>query len=129
VRLRWREGVEAARVGPAAGLEELFLIDADPGRDFLRTWIDFKKRIPADCLCFARNAGGSLYLIGIGERNYGQIFFWARSFEADIDIGELPSYDNIADVADSFNDFLLTLRDEPRSGESLDAWVQRVYRE
>lgn len=129
VRLKWKQGVDASRVGPAAGLEYLLLIDANPARDFLRTYGDFKHRIPADCLCFARNAGGSLFLIGIGQHNLGRIFFWARSFEADIEGGESVSYDNIADVADSFNEFMAALRGEPKPDESLEDWEQRVYPE
>ena len=129
VRLRWKEGADAASFGPAADINELFLINADPNRDFFRTWSDFKDRIPSDCLCFARDSGGSLFLIGIQPHNLGRIYFWERVHEADIGAGELPSHDNIADVADSFNDFLLALREEPKSDESLDAWVQRVYSE
>ena len=129
VRLRWKEGADAASWGPVASLHELFLINANPARDFFRTWRDFEDRIPSDCLCFARDPGGSLFLIGIRPHNLGRIYFWSRYYEADLDAGELPSYDNIADVADSFNDFLLALREESQSDESLDAWVQRVYSE
>lgn len=129
IRLRWKEGAEAARVGPATNLSPLLLVNADPDRDFFRSWNDFKHRIPNDCLCFARNSGGSLFLIGTQPHNLGRIYFWERSYEADIEAGDSPSYDNIADVADSLKDFLLALREEPKPGELLEAWVRRVYRE
>lgn len=127
VSLRWKEGVEAARVGPAAPVSRLLIINGDPDRDFIRTWTDFRSRIPSDCLCFARDPGGNLYLIGMQPHNLGRIYFWERAYEANIDAGESPSYDNVADVANSLKDFLLALREEPKADESLDAWVRRVY--
>jgi hypothetical protein len=80
-------------------------------------------------LCFARNPGSSLFLIGIKDYNLGKIYFWSSTYGANIGEGEMPSYDNIADVADSFVEFLLALREEPNQGESLESWVQRVYSE
>jgi|GEM_PF-1081394 len=129
VRLHWSEKQVAASVGTATSLSALFRINADPDIDFYRTWKDFKDRIPHDLLCFARDLGGSLFLIGIKEYNLGKIFFWDSSYEADIDAGEIPSYDNIAFVANSFVEFLLALREEPDEGESLEDWVKRVYAE
>lgn len=128
VRLHWKPGTEAARVGPATGFEGLYKINSSiPGTDFLSTWNDFKHRIPHDCLCFARDPGGSQFLIGIKEHNLGKIYLWERSYQANLGAGEIPGYDNIADVADSFVEFLLALREEPNPGEAMDAWVQRVY--
>ncbi|WP_020160109.1 MULTISPECIES: SMI1/KNR4 family protein [Methylobacter] len=130
VRLYWKEGAEAAHVGPATSFQGLYKINSSiPGTDFLDTWNDFKHRIPQDCLCFARDPGGSQFLIGIKDYNLGKIYFWERSYQADIGAGELPGYDNIADVANSFVEFLLALREEPDEGESLEAWVKRVYPE
>lgn len=127
VRLRWRPGAEAARVGPAASLNNLFEVDADSSVDFLTAHADFEGRIPRDCLAFAIDPGGSLFLIGIGEHNVGRIYYWARAFEEGVEDGEAPGYDNVADVAGSFVEFLLALRQEPEIGEPLDAWVQRAY--
>jgi hypothetical protein len=127
VRLYWKPGSEAARVGPAASLQEFAEINSSPDMDFLRIWNDYKHRIPQDCLCFACNPGDSQFLIGIKDYNLGKIYFWQRDYQADIGAGELPGYDNIADVADSFVEFLLALREEPYEDESLEAWVKRVY--
>ena len=129
VRLYWAKGVKAAQGGPAACFQGLFRINEEPAIDFLRTWNDFKHRIPQDVLCFARDPGGSQFVIGIKEYNLGKIFFWDRDYEADIDDGETPNYDNIAFVANSFTEFLLALREEPDEGESLEDWVKRVYTE
>ncbi len=129
VRLRWKEGAKAARVGAGTCFQDLFCINAEPNIDFLRTWSDVKHRIPQDVLCFADDPGGSLFLIGIKDYNLGKIYFWERSYQANIGEGETPNYDNIADVADSFVEFLLALREEPNTGEAPDAWIKRVYPE
>lgn len=129
-RMQWKAGSEAASVGPAADFGGLMCINAKPDRDFFRTWLDFKHRIPGDCVGFARAAGGaSLLLIGTQPHNLGQIYYWERSHEPDIEGGSHPGYDNVAYVAGSLKDFLLDLREEPRRGESSEDWVLRVYRE
>lgn len=128
VRIFWKPGTPAASVGVATAFEGLYKIDStDPGTDFYETWKDFKSHLPQDTLCFARDPGGSQFLIGTQAHNLGKIYFWERSYQADIANGEQPSYDNIADVANSFVEFLLALREEPNAGESLEAWVKRVY--
>lgn len=127
VRLHWKQDAEAARVGVATSLQELFEVNSSPSIDFLRNWNDYKHRIPQDVLCFACDPGDSQFLIGIKEHNLGKIYFWERAYQANLGAGEIPSYDNIADVADSFVEFLLALREEPNPGELMDAWVQRVY--
>ena len=127
VRLHWTKEAEASQGREAVTFSGLFEINSTPGLDFLRTWHDFKNNIPTDCICFGRNSGSSLYLIGIKEYNLGKIFFWESSYQADIAEGEFPSYDNIAFVANSFTEFLLALREEPNEGESLEDWVKRVY--
>jgi hypothetical protein len=127
VRVYWKPGVEAARGGGVASFEKMFRINADPSSDFLLTRNDLKHRLPQDVLCFARNPGSSLFLIGIKDYNLGKIYYWSSPYQANLDEGEMPSYDNIADVAESFVEFLLALREEPNKGESLNAWVRRVY--
>ena len=129
VRLHWTKEAEASQGREAVTFSGLFEINSTPGLDFLSTWHDFKNNIPTDCLCFGRNSGGSLYLIGIKEYNLGKIFFWESSYQANIGEGEIPNYDNIAFVANSFTEFLLALREEPDDGESLEDWVRRVYPE
>jgi hypothetical protein len=127
VRLHWTKEAEASEGRGGVTFSGLFEINSTPGLDFLCTWHDFKNNIPTDCIGFGRNSGSSLYLIGIKEYNLGKIFFWESSYQADIAEGEIPSYDNIAFVANSFTEFLIALREEPDEGESLEDWVQRVY--
>jgi len=129
VRLHWKKGAEAARLGPATAFSGLHEINSTPAVDFLRTWNDFKDSLPNDVLCFGLDPGGSQFLIGIKDYNLGKIFFWESSYQANIGEGETPNYDNIAFVANSFVEFLLALREEPNRGESLEDWVKRAYPE
>ncbi len=127
VRLSWQKGTDAVQGGTGAIFEGLFRINADPSIDFYSNWIEFKQSIPNDVICFAYNPGSSLFLIGIREYNLGKIFFWSSAYQANIGEGEIPNYDNIAFVANSFTEFLLALREEPNDGESLEDWAKRVY--
>ena len=129
VRLHWRSGAKAARSGRIASIGDMLEIDSNPAMDLLQTWTLFKGRFPDGLLCFLSDPGGNLFLIGTGSHNLGKIFFWARGYEADEDEGEVPSYDNIADVAPTFIDFLLALRGEPGPDESHEDWIRRNYPE
>jgi len=128
VHLHWNDKKSAESFESATGFEGMPKINSHPATDFFRTWNDFKHRIPNDLIMFARDPGGSLFLIGIKKHNLGRIYFWERSYEADIEAGESPSYDNIAYIADSFSEFLLLLREEPDEDEEIDDWLKRVYR-
>ncbi|MCF6253009.1 MAG: SMI1/KNR4 family protein [Methylococcaceae bacterium] len=64
----------------------------------------FKDRIPNNMLAVARDPGGSLILLGLQGDNKGKVFFWLRELEAED--GEPATYDNVAFVANSFNEFL-----------------------
>ncbi|PWV64754.1 SMI1/KNR4 family protein [Plasticicumulans acidivorans] len=129
VRVEWPAGSVAVSVGPAVILSELLIINSDLGADFLQNWNDLKNYIPNDYLCFACDPGSSLFLIGIGESNFGKIFFWEYGYHANIYEGEIPDDSNIAYVADSFVEFLLALREEPGEDEPLEDWVKRMYPE
>lgn len=72
--------------------------------DFYHT---FRVRIPSMMLAIARDPGGSLILLGLEGENKGKVFFWLQELEGDD--GEEPSYDNVAFVANSFNEFLNSL--------------------
>lgn len=125
VRVFWSEEQEAAVTGPAAIFSGFMKINSKPARDWFRTWNDFKNRIPADTICFARDPGGSLFLIGTHSYNFGKIYYWSRGYEVGEDA--IPDYRNVAFVADSLVDFLLALRPEPESGEAIHDWINRVY--
>jgi hypothetical protein len=64
----------------------------------------YQDRIPKDMLAIAHDPGGSLILLGLEGDNKGKVFFWLQELEGDD--GEPPTYDNVAFVANSFNEFL-----------------------
>ena len=72
-----------------------------------KSYFGFKYRIPNDMLAVARDPGGSLILLGLKGENKGKVFFWLRELEAED--GEPATYDNVAFVANSFNEFLDSL--------------------
>ncbi|PWV64753.1 SMI1/KNR4 family protein [Plasticicumulans acidivorans] len=127
VKVTWPVGSAAELIGPAVIFSKLFIINSESHSDFLEALNTFKNYIPDDYLCFSRDPGSSLFLIGIGESNFGKIFFWEYGCHANIYEGEIPDDSNIAYVADSFVEFLLALREEPDEDEPLEDWVNRMY--
>ena len=68
-----------------------------------------QRRVPTDLLPIAYDPGSNLLLLGISGQRRGKIYYWAKDFEP-VDDPPEPGYDNIAFVADSFTDFLKSLR-------------------
>lgn len=68
-----------------------------------------QRRVPADLLPIAYDAGSNQLLLGVSGARKGKVFYWAKDFEPVEDLPE-PSYENIAFVADSFAGFLEKLR-------------------
>jgi hypothetical protein len=126
VPLQWNPDAEAAYVGEAASSEGMFKIKGKHA-SFLRTWQDFRGRIPEGFLPFGNDPGGSLFLIGLEGDNAGKIFLWERHYEANTEAGEVPSMDNIAYICDSFYAFIELMRPEPEEGEDLGDYVRRVW--
>lgn len=63
-----------------------------------------EKRVPRDLLPIGEDQGNSQICLGIGEENYGKVFFWDLEDER-----EQPTYENVALIADSFAEFLDSL--------------------
>lgn len=68
-----------------------------------------QRRVPADLLPIAYDAGSNQVLLGIGGQRRGKVYYWAKDFEP-IDDPPEPGYENVAFVADSFTEFLESLR-------------------
>jgi hypothetical protein len=68
-----------------------------------------QRRVPADLLPIAYDAGSNQVLLGVSGARKGKVYYWAMDFEPVEDLPE-PGYDNIAYVADSFTDFLKRMR-------------------
>ncbi len=81
-----------------------FLSINDSGSsDFLEYYETFKGRIPNDTVSIAYDQGGNQILLGIGSQNYGKVFLWMHSYEADEE--EDVDYSNVGFVANSFDEF------------------------
>lgn len=73
----------------------------------------YANRYPADLFPIATVLGGSLLLLGADDGVHAaQVFFWDHDWEAGVDEEE-PHYDNCHLVANTFDEFLAMLRDEP----------------
>ncbi len=88
-------------------LDGMFSIYDDDGMNLIEAnTIGYNDRIPADTLAIGQNSGRSLILIGIGESNLGQIFYWHGEYEKDEDDESLPDYYNVGFVANTLSAFL-----------------------
>lgn len=79
-----------------------------PHENLLQFFDTYRDRIPPNMLPIARNSGGSLFLMELGDEEDGAIYFWDRNDEADD--GELPTTDNLYWLAPDFDAFLSCIR-------------------
>lgn len=127
VRVRWAPGTPAVRTGPVAAVSAMLRLDSDIN-SLVEHWETFRTLMPPGWLPFQRDPGGSLFVIGTVDSNAGQVRFWSRDYQADQEAGEVPGQDNMAEVAPSFIDYLLALRDaEQLPGETEEGWIRRHY--
>lgn len=76
-------------------------------RYFTRIFVD-GGRIPRDMFPIGNGGGGNLILIGSSGARAGRIFYWDHNWEAEE--GDPPNEDNVYLVANSFAEFLSSLR-------------------
>jgi hypothetical protein len=67
-------------------------------------------RFPDNFLPIAREICGNLILLSVKNADRGKIYFWDHEMEADE--GEIPDYSNLTLIANSFEEFIASLRDE-----------------
>ena len=87
-------------------------INDERSSDFVSDYQTYKGRVPSDTVPIGYDPGGNLLLLGIGSRNYGQVFFWMQSYEKDGSEPGEADYRNVGFVANSFDEFLDSLYDE-----------------
>lgn len=66
-------------------------------------------RMPPELLPIGDAIGGNVICLGIAGPNRGKIFFWEH--EEEVDEGEVAGYQNVYDVAESFDAFLNSLQE------------------
>jgi hypothetical protein len=71
--------------------------------------VDFKGRIPKETIAIAHDPGGNLILLGVAGEQIGKVLFWVKdheNWEGDDSIENIPWYDNIGLIANSFDEFI-----------------------
>lgn len=71
--------------------------------------ITFKGRIPKETIAIAYDPGGNLILLGIFGEQIGKVLFWVKDYEnweGDDSVENIPWYDNIGLIANSFDEFI-----------------------
>jgi hypothetical protein len=73
-----------------------------------------QRRIPAGMVPIASDGFGNLFLIAVSHADTGKIFFWDHEREADPDDDEVLAHPprNLSLVADTFTEFLVSLKSE-----------------
>ena len=66
--------------------------------------INFTGRIPKETIVIAYDPGGNLILLGVNGQNVGKVLFWVKDYE--VEQGEVPKFDNIGFLANSFDEFI-----------------------
>lgn len=71
--------------------------------------ITFEGRIPKETIAVAQDSGGNLILVGVSGEQTGKVLFWVKDYEnweGDDSVENLPWYDNIGLIANSFDEFI-----------------------
>lgn len=80
------------------------ITDDDVGNLLKINRVDFAGRLPPETVAIASDAGGNQLLLALGGPHRGKVLLWIKDHEAGDD--EVPGYDNVGVVADSFEDFI-----------------------
>ncbi len=67
-------------------------------------------RIPRNFLIIGKDPGSNNICLSISGDEYGKVFFWDH--ENEVAEGEEPDYQNVYLIANSFDEFLKSLKDE-----------------
>ena len=70
----------------------------------------FDGRIPSNTLTIGSNSGGNLILLSVKGPDYGKVYYWDHNWEAED--GQTPDYSNLTLIADSFEEFINSLKSE-----------------
>lgn len=82
----------------------------DEDINILLHYRDYKNRIPENMFPIGNDPFGNLILLSVKNADRGKIYFWDHEMEADN--GETPDYSNLTLIANSFEEFIASLRDE-----------------
>ncbi len=93
-------------------LDKLFGFTPKQYENILVYFRNYKDRVPPNTFPIGYDPGGNLVLISVKGTDRGKVYFWDHEMEADTERGEIADYSNLTLVADSFNEFINSLKDE-----------------
>jgi len=70
-----------------------------------------ERRMPDNLVPIGDDPGGNLICISVSGKDCGSLLFWNLEGEADVEEGEVASYENVSLIAPSFSAFLNDLFD------------------
>ena len=91
-------------------LVDLFGIYKDFNNNILLKSQYSGNRIPENMLPIGRDIYGNLVLLSIKGSDRGKVYFWDHEMEADPAQEEVPDYSNLTLIADSFDEFINSLK-------------------
>lgn len=103
--ITWQPGQPPADDWKTSTLSRFYAITEERTSNLVRSnKVTFAGRLPAHTLAVASDAGGNQLLLALGGPFAGKVLFWAKDHE--VEQGQVPGYDNVGVVADSFTDLL-----------------------
>ena len=90
-------------------LNQFLGIEPETDRDLLTVWQRYQQRVPANLIPIAWDPGGNLICLAMDAADRGKVYFWDH--EAECNPGEMPGYDNLLLISDSFATFLNSFYD------------------
>jgi cell wall assembly regulator SMI1 len=101
----WQPAQAPAPDWRTSKLSRFYAITEERTSNLLRAnMVTFARRLPAQTIAIAIDAGGNQLLLALGGPLAGKVLFWVKDLEAQDDAA--PGYDNVGIVADSFTDLL-----------------------
>lgn len=77
--------------------------------NFVETFECMRDRMPRELIPIADDPGGNQICIAVAGPNTGAVYFWDHEHE--VDEGDVPTYQNISLIANSFDEFIDSLHD------------------
>lgn len=88
-------------------LERLFGFTKIKHYDFWYYYTVYANRFPSNCIPIGCDPGGNLILLSVKGEDYGKVYFWDHEMET-----EPADYSNLTLIADSFEEFINSLKSE-----------------
>ncbi len=86
--------------------------------DLLNNLKNYQDIIPSNTVPIAYDTFSNLVLLSVKGQDYGKIYFWDHERGANTDNGEVADYSNLTLIADSFEEFISSLKSYEEIGQS-----------